>query len=313
MRLKSLLFALIIAFAIAAPARAEKIGVFVSIPPQKYFVEKIGGAYVDTRIMVTPGQNPHNYEPKPSQMAAVAKAKAYFAIGVPFEKTWLPKFAALNPDLLIVHTDHGIHKIPMAAHHHEHEHHEHEGEHHEHKDEHVHEKPEADHDHDHDHAGLDPHIWTSPVRVREIAKNTLDGLVKIDPANKAEYQKGYESFLQELDELDSELRTVLNKHQGKAFMVYHPAWGYLAHDYGLIQEPIELEGKAPKPAQLAALVDRARHLGVKVIFVQPQMSSRDAEVIAREINGRVIKADPLAENWGQNIKEQAIQFGAATR
>ena len=308
MRLKSMILALAFVFALAAPARAEKNLVFVSIPPQKYFLEKIGQNRIDVRIMVLPGQNPHNYEPKPSQMAAVAKAKAYFAIGVPFEKTWLPKFAALNTSIAIIHTDKGIHKIPMAALHHENEHHDREGEH---KTEHTGEKGESDLHHDH--AGLDPHIWTSPVRVREIAKNILNGLIEIDPAGQTEYQNGYDAFLYELDKLDEELRVVLKKHQGKAFMVYHPAWGYLAHDYGLIQEPIELEGKAPKPAQLAALVDRARHLGVKVIFVQPQMSSRDAEVIAREIKGKVIKADPLAENWGHNIKEQAIQFGAATR
>lgn len=304
MRLKAIIITLAFLFALAAPAHAEKNIVFVSIPPQKYFVEKIGQDLVDVHIMVSPGQNPHSYEPKPSQMTAVAKARAFFAIGVPFEKTWLPKFAALNPNLAIFHTDEGIKKIAMTAHHHDHEHEDHEPGH-------EHEKPEVEGDHDH--AELDPHIWTSPVQVRNIARNTLNGLVKIDPAHETEYQKGYEAFLRELDSLDAELRKILKNQQGKAFMVYHPAWGYLARDYGLVQEPIELEGKAPKPAQLAAVVDLARRLGVKVIFVQPQMSSRDAEVIAREIGGQVIKADPLAEDWAGNIKEQAAKFEAALR
>ena len=57
---------------------ADPLPVFVSIPPQKYFVEKIGGNRVNVSIMVTPGSNPHNYEPKPNQMTALSKAKIYF-------------------------------------------------------------------------------------------------------------------------------------------------------------------------------------------------------------------------------------------
>ncbi|MBW1797705.1 MAG: zinc ABC transporter substrate-binding protein, partial [Deltaproteobacteria bacterium] len=68
---------------------AGSIPVFVSIVPQKYFVEKIGGDLVKVSIMVKPGASPAIYEPKPGQMVALSRAKVYYAIGVPFEKAWL--------------------------------------------------------------------------------------------------------------------------------------------------------------------------------------------------------------------------------
>ena len=97
----------------------EPIPVFVSIPPQKYFVEKIGGNLVNVSVMVQPGANPHIYEPRPNQMTALSKTRIYFAIGVTFETVWLPKFAKLNPQMRIVHTDKGIDKMAMVAHHHD--------------------------------------------------------------------------------------------------------------------------------------------------------------------------------------------------
>ena len=61
---------------------------YVSIGPQKYFVQQIGKELVDVHVMVSPGASPATYEPKPRQMAGISKSKAYFAIGVPFEGKW---------------------------------------------------------------------------------------------------------------------------------------------------------------------------------------------------------------------------------
>ena len=68
--------------------------------------------------MVTPGSNPHNYEPKPNQMTALSKATIYFAIGITFEDAWLSRFSDINPKMRIVHTEEGIEKISMAPHEH---------------------------------------------------------------------------------------------------------------------------------------------------------------------------------------------------
>lgn len=256
--------------------------VYVSIVPQKYFVKKIGGALVNVSVMVQPGASPATYEPKPKQMVALSKTKIYFAIGVPFEKVWLKKIAAANPKMLVVHTEEGIEKKPMKA-----------------------ENPQ----------GIkDPHIWLSPPLVMIQARNILNALVAIDQANKSAYEAGYKQFIIEIENLDAELKGIFSgKRKGMEFIVFHPSWGYYAGEYGLKQIPVEIEGKNPKPADLQRLIKRAKKLGVKVIFVQPQFSAASASVIAQEIGGKIAFSDPLALNWPDNLRQVAAKFKAASR
>lgn len=276
----------------AGEASADPVRVVVSILPQKTFVEKVGGSLVDISVMVPPGANPHSYEPKPAQMASISKAKIYFAIGIGFEDPWLDKFSASNPGMRIIHTEEGIQKIPMAAHLHE------EGDENSHREE---------------RGVLDPHVWLSPPNVKIIAENIRKGLTEIDPAHAATYSENSNAFLREIDQLHAELKAIFADKKGVKFMVFHPAWGYFANAYGLIQVPVEIEGKEPKPAQLMHLVSQARKDGIKAIFVQPQFSTRSAETIAKSIGGEVAVADDLRPDWAENLREQAARFKAALR
>ncbi len=286
---------------------AENISVFVSIVPQKYFVEQIGGDMVDVKVMVKPGSSPHNYEPKPQQLTDLAKAKIYFAVGVPFEGSWLDKIASSNPDMLVVHTEENIEKLQMAAHHHHDE--EAEGNDEEHHDHDVNEHEEDEHD---EH-GLDPHIWLSPVLVKIQASSILSALQKTDPEHAAIYESNFKSFIQRVDALDNELKELFKGRKGLQFMVFHPSWGYFADAYGLKQVPVELEGKDPSPKQLQILIHEALEDNIKVVFVQPQFSKRSAEVIAGAIGGSVAVADPLAEQWETNLRDVADKFKAALK
>jgi zinc transport system substrate-binding protein len=277
----------------------EPIPVFVSIPPQKYFVEKIGGSFVQVSVMVPPGANPHIYEPRPTQMTALSKSKIYFAIGVTFETVWLPKFAKLNPKMQIVHTDRGIDKMEMVAHHHE-------------EEDVAGDKDSAKSASLEESTGtLDPHVWVAPPEVRIIARNIQEALAEIDPANSGIYQSNLETFLKEIDKLDKDLTEIFKGKKGLKFMVYHPAWGYFARAYGVEQVPVEIEGKEPKPGQLKDLITQSKKDGIKVIFVQPQFSTKSAETIAKAIGGQVIAADNLREDWERNLRVQAQKFKLA--
>ena len=291
---KFLCLSLLMSFvAISGVSAADKTTVFVSIAPQKFFVEQIAKDLVDIQVMVEPGANPHIYEPKPAQMAAISKARIYFAIGVTFEEIWLKKFASLNPKMRIVHTEHGIQKMPMGAHHH--------GEEKDHEKEH------------HQHGTLDPHVWLSPPLVMVQARNILTALQEVDPAHHAVYEANYKAFITMLVDLDGELRSILKGKEGLQFIVFHPAWGYFAHAYGPKQVPIEIEGKEPKPAQLKELIEHAQKHQIKVVFVQPQFSSKSAEQVAKEIGGQVAFVDPLAMNWVENLREVATKFKAVLK
>ena len=91
-------------------------------------------------------------------------------------------------------------------------------------------------------------------------------------------------------------------------MVFHPAWGYFADTYHLQQIAVEMEGKSPKPAQLKALIKDARNRRVKVLFLQPQVSAKIAQQVAKEIGARVAWVDPLALDWAENLREVAGRF-----
>ena len=257
------------------------INTVVSILPEKTFVEAIGGEKVHVALMVLPGNSPHTYEPKPSQMREIANAQLYFAIGVEFEKVWLPKFKNLNPALQVVDLTQGITKLPMTAeHHHE----------------------DAHEDHHHETEGLDPHIWTSPANVKKIAQHIFDALASADPKNCDYYRQNLETFLQKIEETDKQIRQILSSvPKGTAFMVFHPSWGYFAKTYGLTQLPVEVEGKAPKPRELINLIKEAKEEKVTAIFTQPEFSDSAAKVIADELHIPVIKVSPLAEDWSDNL------------
>ncbi len=267
--------------------------VYVSIVPQKYFAEKIGGALIDVSVMVQPGASPATYEPKPRQMVTLSKTKIYFAIGVPFEKVWLKKIAAANPKMRIVNIQEGIIKIPME----------------------THRKHEEEHQkRTYNHVVKDPHIWLSPTLVKIQARNILDALVVMDQANQSVYEAGYKQFIIEIKNRDAELKGIFaGKRKAMEFIVFHPSWGYFAGEYGLKQIPVEIEGKDPKPSDLQRLIKHAKKLGVKVIFVQPQFSAASASVIAQAIDGQIAFADPLALNWTDNLRQVAAKFKATLR
>jgi zinc transport system substrate-binding protein len=265
--------------------------VAVSILPQKYFAEKIGGNHVSVTVMVPPGADPHVYEPRPRQIIELSRSKLYFSIGVPFENAWLTRFKSANTKLVFVQTDRGIVKIPLSA-----------------TESHSHNS------HDSQEGGLDPHIWLSPPLVKTIALTMRDALVLADPAHAADYRANSDAFLKEIEALDRYLRTQFSTGgDRRRFMVFHPAWGYFAETYHLAQIPVEIDGKEPKPSEIVQLIKMARKEGITAVFVQPQFSARTAKTIAGDIGGKLIIADDLAEDWDHNLRAVAEAFKTALR
>ncbi|MDF7825571.1 zinc ABC transporter substrate-binding protein [Pontiellaceae bacterium B12227] len=251
--------------------------IFVSIPPQAGLVKAIAGDAFDVRVLVGEGQSPHAYEPTARQLSALGDAKALFTIGVPFEKSLLKKIGPLYPELPIIETDEKIKKRSMP--------HAHHGEH-----------------CSHDHGETDPHVWLDPRQLDEILWKICEGLMQADPENAQQYRIAAEKMaLHGLVQMDARLE----KHKGARFYVFHPSFGYFADAYGLIQVPIELDGKAPSPRQLADLIEQAQVDGVKVIFVQKQFPADSANAVAKAIGGAVVHLDPLAEDVVANLQQIA--------
>ena len=159
--------------------------------------------------------------------------------------------------------------------------------------------------------GNDPHIWLSPTLVKTQAQTIYEALVQLDPAHKEAYHANLDSFLADIDALDADIRRTLEGVGSKKFMVFHPAWGYFARDFGLEMIPIEVGGQEPSAAELADLVTGAKKEGIKVIFAQPEFSTKDAETIANEIGGKVLLISPLDPGWLDNLRRVADTFADA--
>lgn len=306
MHFRAILFTLALAL-LAVTAQAAP-SVFVTIAPQKYFVDKVSGGKAAVSVMVEPGANPHAYEPKPRQMAELGRASVYFTIGDAFDRTWLERIVGASPGMTVVHTAEGIEKMPMAEHHHE-------GEEHGHAEEHA-KGPDGDPEHAGEgHDGLDPHIWLDPALVKIQVGHIRDGLSKADPAGAQDYAANAEAFMQEIDRLDADIRSTLDvlPEDRRTFLVFHPSWGYFARAYGLKQVPIEVEGKEPSPKDMARIIAEGREEGAKVVFVQPQFSEKSAAVIAKQIGATIVRLDPLAEDWSGNLRSAARAFADALK
>jgi zinc transport system substrate-binding protein len=266
--------------------------------------------------MVRPGYNPHTFDPSPQLIGALAKAVLYVRVGLPFEDAWMDRLRSANPQMQVLDVSSGLELRSMESHGHDDE-----------SDGDGSSAPDHGHGHDRDedhdeheadqsgdaHHHADPHVWTSPPLVKHMAGTIRDKLAELDPAHTADFARNHDAFIRELDALDRDIRILLDPLTNRKFMVFHPAWGYFADTYDLIQVPIEREGKQPGARALAALIDQAQRENVRVVFVQPQFDRRQAEQVAQAMGGSVVAVDPLAADYIDNLREVARQFAEALR
>ena len=281
----------------------EKISAFVSIPPQRFFVERIGGEYVDVSVLVGENQSPHSFDPSPRQMAELSEADILFFIGIPFEKHIRDKLKSGREKLAVSDASRKIRKISAPREFTEDGHEKRHG-----KDHDGHEPGDAHHDED-----LDPHVWLSPSNAALISEAVFEDLAQLDPSHKDRYTENFEQLEKELRELDTQLSKTLAPHEGEEFFVFHPAFGYFAKEYGLDQVAVETGGKRPGPKSLTRIIQRAKDENVRIIFVQPQFPEKSVSVISKEIGAVVIKIDPLADDYIENLRRVASKLEEAFR
>jgi len=238
---------------------AETIKVAVSILPQAYLVERVAGGRASVRVMIPKGASPETYEPTPQQLVALADSALYVKVGAP----GLPFEEKYLRTLSSRNRNITIINMSEGA----------------------------------TFRKEDPHVWVSPAAARIAAQNIARALTLHDPAGESEYRRNLAAFLKDIDALDGEIRRALAGKKGHSFMVYHPAWGYFADEYGLRQLAIEEEGKPVSAAHIRKTIDLAREKGIRAVLVQKGFDSKSARAIARDIGGAVVETDPLERDW----------------
>ena len=272
-KLVSMLLAVIVLASCSEHNATSEKNIFVTIQPLKLLVDEITTGDFDVKVLVPEGASPETYEPTSQQIAALNSAEFIFKIGlIDFEQSLV---SHIDNEEKIVNLSHGITPIEGSCSHH------HAGHHH--------------------HHGIDPHIWTSPRALKIMVGNIEKSLMAKYP-DSTKYAVAAERIVARLDSLDAYCAKRLSQTNTRAIMIYHPAYTYLARDYNIEQISIEHEGKEPTPRQLTELIAKAREMGIKQIFHQPQYSPEKLRSIAEEIDAEIIMCDPLAKDIEHEIR-----------
>lgn len=258
----------------------------VSIEPIKYITEQITGKDFAINALVPSGASPETYEPTASQMQKTANALVYINIGLlDFEKNLSDGIKSNSPDVKILELSKGIDLIDEKDSHNNNE------------DDKNSESVTRNDTHGHTHAhGVDPHIWSSPKNIKQMARTIYEFIIDMYP-DSTKYTSNYNHFISRLDSLDNSLANMFSGNSAKkVFIIYHPALSYLARDYGLEQVSVEDEGKEPSASHIREIIETARKNGITKLFYQKQFSKNSVEAISKELGISAVEIDPLAGN-----------------
>lgn len=282
-RFKGAVFAPLFFFiALGFPAQAltEKVPVVASIFPVADMVQQVGGPYVDVTFIIPAGASPHTFEPKPSQIEQIAKARVFFMIGAGLE-IWAEKFtAAAGKDLLTVTLSDGVDLIKSTE-----SAHGHDGD----QPESTLRQTKPDYT-DSSSVIADPHIWLDPVIAQSMVARIVTILCSVDESHADHYRRQGEVYLKSLMRLDQEIRSAVSGFALKKYVAFHAAWDFFARHYGL--EPVGIietaPGRNPTPRRIKQIIADIKKHRIRAVFVEPQLNPKVAEVIAKEANVHVL-------------------------
>lgn len=242
----------------------------VSIAPQAAFAREVCGEHASILTLIPAGASPANYEPSPKERMQLSRAALYFSIGV----------ASEEHNILPI--------VPTTTRHI------------------AQEKRVAEHYADLTLGGSrDPHVWLSPSRAVIMVQEMSDEMAAFDPANAADYRQNASVLIEQINATRQAVQVMLESHKGQAFIAYHPAFAYFAHEFGLTMYTLEQDGKEAKAAHLQQIIDFAKKQGIKTIFYQAEIDSSQSRSFAEEIGGNAVQISPLAEDYCDNLQRMA--------
>ncbi|MEU0252797.1 metal ABC transporter substrate-binding protein [Streptomyces sp. NPDC006184] len=265
----------------AVAANTSKFDVVASFYPMTFLAERIGGKHVRVTTLTSPGQEPHDLEISPRQIAQLEQSDAVLYLkglqpSVDEAVAQSPVGTKIDTAGLTTLEEHGTEVGGHAAGHDSHQ--------------------------DGERAGKDPHIWLDPVKYAQVAEGVGRAFEKADPRHAADYRKNTATLTGELAALDRRFRQGLAHTRSKVFLTTHAAFGYLAERYGLTEEAVNgLDPESePSAARVKDLERIARADGVSTVFYETLVSDRTARTLAHDTGLRTDVLDPLEGITGKS-------------
>lgn len=280
--MKKLILLLLLLTAIILPSfsngtveqkETQKPIIAVSIIPLQTFAEKIVQDKTQLFTAIPKGSSPENYELTLKERAQLDKADIYFKIGVPTEELTIIPY--LNEKTKLV--DLSKYSNDMY--------------------------PDIQIGDE-----RDPHIWMSLKRAKIIVKTMAEKIAEIDPENSQFYLDNAQSYIKEIEKTNEKINNELADLKNRTFIIFHPALGYFAEDFNLTQIPLQREGKEATAKYLSEVLTFAKENGIKNIYYQAEISSKQSETFAMELGGKTIQVDPLSPDYLNNIEKIAQTF-----
>ena len=259
-----------------------KLSIYATIPPIANLIKKIGGDFVDVKVLINSGQDPHLFQPTPSQMVKLNKSTDYFTIGMAIEKRLSSKLTNFTSISFFDITT-GINKRGLGS-------------------------TSCHHEHDSDDecsSKNDPHLWLGNSQLIGLVDNIQAQLSVRDPVNSVTFEENSKALKIEVNLIHQQIKSMLAPFKGRSIMVFHPSFGYFTDTYGLIQMAIEFEGKTPTPKQFTHLVRQSQENGIKVLFIQPQFNQATGVAIAKSVGAKIVTLDSLSADINSNLIEIA--------
>jgi zinc transport system substrate-binding protein len=250
--------------------KAAALKITATVLPMTYLIEKIGKDLVEVDSIIGKGENPHTFSLSPQEVTKISKSDMIMTFDSSFERVLTKKLASINKEIK-------TYKI-------------------------YEEKEEHHHHHHHDHEN-DPHVWMSVHKVKEISKSIYQILLKEFPREKRYITTNYYRLIKEIEGIKKILTRRLLPYKGKAFLVYHAAYGNLAEEFGLKQMAIQVGESEPSPKHLSEVIKTAKKLKLKGILCQKQFANRSAKIVARAVKAKLIFINPLNKDIISNLDE----------
>lgn len=290
---------------------------------------------IDLKMIVTPGQDSHSFEPTPSDVIQMENADVLIYNGGSLE-TWIDTLLdSLNNknqiqmkmmDYVDVLNEEIVEGMDTRFEEHDHEEHSHKEDNHNkenHKeDSHSEENHKEDNhsedssndsefhneDSEEEHEETDEHIWTSPVNEIIMTEKICETLSKALPEEKENFQKNAESYISQLKELDNEFRTIVeNAKINEIIFADKFPLQYFAKEYGLkyyAAFPGCGSDMEPSAKTIAFLVDKIKEDNIKAVFYLELSSHIVADAIETDTG-----AKPLQFNSCHNITQKQFDSG----
>lgn len=263
------------------PQRSDEVSFVIAttIFPLEDWCRNIVPEGTEVFSLIPVSQNPHTYEPSISDAKRLSRTDLVVRIGYGYDD-WIERLVRStrgtdSPLLILSKTETEMTYIPSVS---EEEHGEHE-----------------DHEH-HSHA-VNTHYWLDPIWAQDAVRMIAERIKTLRPDQAEEIESRTQDYLLRLAELHQEIVAVIYTLQYKSYIGYHGAFAHFADRYGLEElAAIELwSGKEPSLDHSKRIIDILRNMQNPVIFIEPKLNKKTAQVFADEVNCQVLILDPIGD------------------